>query len=325
MIISFRKLLYHTKLTKEPIMKINNEETFGIARKIKANMTGESWESIAHSVVSYEADVTELLPIIKEMNEGVEKENKISINSAMLRILVEAIKAMPLVNSHLEFDRKLVRGTLKVFDTINISIPMVLPNGEMMTVNLRDMEKKTITEMNETVKDTVNKAKNTNIDEALYNVSFNDTMEGLKKGKVLQAVRRLYGAKMPGKYKVETLKGEEKKKYYSIPESERLSQKDLEQGTITVSNLGSVYREGHGRCYLLQIVPPQTCVIALLSIRKEPVVVTDEDGNDTIAIRQILPMTLAFDHRAYDYPDIIPFFRKLDEIFANPQMVKEWK
>ncbi|MBQ7739901.1 MAG: 2-oxo acid dehydrogenase subunit E2 [Eubacterium sp.] len=306
-------------------MKVNNQEIFGIARKIKANMTGESWETIAHSVVSYEADVTELMPLIKEMNEGVDKANKITVNSVMLKIITEGIKAMPLINSHLEFDRKLVRGTLKVFDTINISIPMVLPTGEMMTVNLRDMEKKSITEMDETVKETVKKAKNTDINEALFNVSLNDTVEGLKKGKVLQAARRLYGAKMPGKYRVETLKGDEKKKYYSIPESERLSQKDLEQGTITVSNLGSVYREGSQRCYMLQIVPPQTCVIALLSIRKEPVVVTDENGEDKIAIRQILPMTLAFDHRAYDYPDIIPFFRRLDEIFGDVSVIKDWK
>ena len=306
-------------------MKLREEQLFGIARKIKANMTGESWEHITHSVVSYEADVTELMPLIKKMNEGADKANRITVNSVMLKIITEGIKAMPLINSHLEFDRKLVRGTLKVYDTINISVPMVLPTGEMMTVNLRDMESKTISEMDEAVKETVKKANNSDINEALYSVSFNDTIEGLKKGKVLQAARRLYGSKMPGKHRVETLKGDDKKKYYSIPESERLSQKDLEQGTITVSNLGSVYREGTQRCYMLQIVPPQTCVIALLSIRKEPVVVTDEDGNDTIAIRQILPMTLAFDHRAYDYPDIIPFFRRLDEIFDNPSVVKDWK
>ena len=309
----------------EKLMKLREEQTFGIARKIKANMTGESWETITHSVVSYEADVTELMPLIKKMNEGADKASKITVNSVMLKIITEGIKAMPLINSHLEFDRKLVRGTLKIYDTINISIPMVLPTGEMMTVNLRDMEKKSITEMDEAVKNTVKKANNSNIDEALYNVSFNDTIQGLKKGKVLQAVRRLYGAKMPGKYKVKTLGGDEKKRYYAIPESERLSQKDLEQGTITVSNLGSVYREGTQRCYMLQIVPPQTCVIALLSIRKEPVVITDENGEDKIAIRQILPMTLAFDHRAYDYPDIIPFFRRLDEIFADPSVIKEWK
>ncbi len=306
-------------------MRLNNEEIFGIARKIKANMTGESWETIAHSVVSYEADVTELMPLIKEMNEGADKANRITVNSVMLKIITEGIKAMPLINSHLEFDRKLVRGKLKVYDTINISVPMVLPTGEMMTVNLRDMEKKSISEMDATVKETVKKAKNTDINEALFDVSLNDTLQGLKKGKVLQAARRLYGSKMPGQHRVETLKGEEKKKYYSIPEHERLSQKDLEQGTITVSNLGSVYREGSQRCYMLQIVPPQTCVIALLSIRDEPAVVVDENGEKSLGIKQVLPMTLAFDHRAYDYPDIIPFFRKLDEIFANPSVIKDWK
>ncbi len=306
-------------------MKLREEQVFGIARKIKANMTGESWEHITHSVVSYEADVTELMPLIKKMNEGADKASKITVNSVMLKIITEGIKAMPLINSHLEFDRKLVRGTLKVYDTINISVPMVLPTGEMMTVNLRDMEKKSISEMDAAVKETVKKANNSDINEALYSVSFNDTIAGLKKGKVFQAARRLYGAKMPGKHKVETLKGDEKKRYYSIPESKRLSQQDLEQGTITVSNLGSVYREGSQRCYMLQIVPPQTCVIALLSIRKEPAVITDENGNDTIGIRQILPMTLAFDHRAYDYPDIIPFFRRLDEIFADPSVIKDWK
>ena len=241
----------------EKIMKLREEQTFGIARKIKANMTGESWEHITHSVVSYEADVTELMPLIKKMNEGATKENKITVNSVMLKIITEGIKVMPLINSHLEFNRKLVRGTLKVFDTINISIPMVLPTGEMMTVNLRDMEKKSISEMDKAVKETVKKAQNSDINEALYGVSFNDTITGLKKGKVLQAARRLYGSKMPGKHKVKTLGGEEKKRYYAIPESERLSQKDLEQGTITVSNLGSVYREGTQRCYMLQIVPPR--------------------------------------------------------------------
>ena len=109
----------------EKLMKLREEQTFGIARKIKANMTGESWEHITHSVVSYEADVTELMPLIKKMNEGATKENKITVNSVMLKIITEGIKVMPLINSHLEFNRKLVRGTLKVFDTINISISQI--------------------------------------------------------------------------------------------------------------------------------------------------------------------------------------------------------
>ena len=107
-------------------MKIKEEQTFGIARKIKANMTGESWEHITHSVVSYEADVTELMPLIKKMNEGATRENKITVNSVMLKIITEGIKVMPLINSHLEFNRKLVRGTLKVFDTIYRNVAVAI-------------------------------------------------------------------------------------------------------------------------------------------------------------------------------------------------------
>lgn len=46
-------------------MAIYKTEHFGIARKIVANMTSESWETIPHAVMSYEADVTDLLKELK--------------------------------------------------------------------------------------------------------------------------------------------------------------------------------------------------------------------------------------------------------------------
>ena len=54
-------------------------------------------------------------------------------------------------------------------------------------------------------------------------------------------------------------------------------------------------------------------------------VVTDENGNDKIEIRLILPITIAIDHRALDYGDVVPFMRKLDEIFDNPSIIQSWK
>ena len=55
------------------------------------------------------------------------------------------------------------------------------------------------------------------------------------------------------------------------------------------------------------------------------VVVTDENGNDKIEIRLVLPITIAIDHRALDYGDVVPFMRKLDEIFDNPAIIQSWK
>lgn len=269
------------------------EEHFGIARKIVSNMTSESWETIPHATMTYDADVTELFKEVKKLNEGVtDKSKKITINTVMLKIICEGLKVAPKMNTHLEFNRKLVRGKLIYFDHIDISMPMVLPTGEMMTVNMHDMGNKTLT--------------------------------GLKQGKILQALRRLYGSKT-GKHKVKTLSGQAKKDYYSIPTTKRLTKHDIEQGTTTISNLGSIYREQKGMCALLEIIPPQTTAFAINAAQKRPTVVTDEKGNDKIEIRLIMPITIAIDHRALDYGDVVPFMRKLDEIFDNPSIIQSWK
>lgn len=297
---------------------VNKETHFGIARKIVSNMTSESWETIPHAVVTYKPEVSEFLKVLKEINENATKETKISINTAMLRIIVEGLKACPILNSHIEFNRKLVRGNVKQIEEINISMPMVLSNGEMMTINLHDMHKKNMSQMCETIADASRRANNSNMNEVMFEVSMDNTLTGLKHGKILQTINRLIGSKT-GKHKVKTLKGKDKKEYYAIPESDRLTKHDIEQGTITVSNLGSICRNWDGDCTLLEIIPPQVCAIAIGAIQKTPVV-----KNNNIEIGAKMPLTIAFDHRALDMGDITPFINKLNEIFENPQILKEW-
>lgn len=306
-------------------MALVKEEHFGIARKIVSNMTSESWEEIPHATMSYFADVTELFDECKKLNAGcTDKSKKITINTVMLKILCEAFKAAPKMNTHLIFNRKLVRGCLKYFDHIDISMPLVLPTGEMMTINMHDMGNKTLTEMTEAINDSIRRAKNSDMNEVMYEVSLDNTLTGLKQGKVLQTIRRLYGSKT-GKHKVKNLSGKAKKEYYSIPNTERLTKHDIEQGTTTISNLGSIYREQKGECLLLEIIPPQTTAIAINAAQKRPVVVTDENGNDKIEPRLVMPLTIAIDHRALDYGDVVPFMRRLDEIFADPSVIQSWK
>lgn len=306
-------------------MSLYKEEHFGIARKIVSNMTSESWETIPHATLTYDADVTELFKECKKLNEGcTDKSKKITINTVMLKILCEGLKAAPKMNTHLIFNRKLVRGCLKYFDNIDISMPMILPSGEMMTVNMHDMGDKTLTQMTDAINDTARRARGSDMNEVMFEVSLDNTLTGLKKGKILQTVRRLYGSKT-GKHKVKTLTGKAKKDYYSIPVTERLTKHDIEQGTTTISNLGSIYREQKGFCALLEIIPPQTTAFAINAAQKRAVVVTDENGKDKIESRLIMPITIAIDHRALDYGDVVPFMRKLDEIFENPAVIQNWK
>lgn len=307
-------------------MSVYKTENFKIARKIVSNMTAQSWEEIPHATMTYEADATELLEEIKRLNdERAQGEDKITINTVMLKIICEGLKAAPKMNTTLDFNRKLVRGTLKYHDQIDISMPMILHTGEMMTVNMHDMGSKTLTEMTCAINDTVRRANNSNLEEVMYEVSIDNTLTGLKQGKILQAIRRLYGSKMPGKHQVKVLSGKAKKEYYSIPEKDRLTKHDIEQGTTTVSNLGSIYREQKGFCALLEIIPPQTTAFAVNAVQKRSVVVTDENSNDKIEVRKIIPITVAIDHRALDYGDCVGFFKRLDEIFANPSPIREWK
>lgn len=307
-------------------MSVYKTENFKIARKIVSNMTTQSWEEIPHATMTYEADATELLEEIKRLNdERAQGEDKITINTVMLKIICEGLKAAPKMNTTLDFNRKLVRGTLKYHDQIDISMPMILHTGEMMTVNMHDMGSKTLTEMTCAINDTVRRANNSNLEEVMYEVSIDNTLTGLKQGKILQAIRRLYGSKMPGKHQVKVLSGKAKKEYYSIPEKDRLTKHDIEQGTTTVSNLGSIYREQKGFCALLEIIPPQTTAFAVNAVQKRAVVVTDENSNDKIEVRKIIPITIAIDHRALDYGDCVGFFKRLDEIFANPSLIRKWK
>lgn len=179
------------------------------------------------------------------------------------------------MNSHIEFNRKLVRGNVKTFKEIDISMPMVLKTGEMMTINMHDMQDKTMSQMRDTIADSVRRANNSDMNEVMFEVSLDNTLQGLKRGKIAQTINRLVGSKT-GKHKVKTLTGKAKKEYYSIPVTDRLTKHDIKQGTITVSNLGSVCRNWNGICTLLEIIPPQVCAIAIGATQLVPI--AEQDG-----------------------------------------------
>ena len=303
-------------------MKITRTEHFDIQRKIGANMTTESWEQIPHVAYVYEADVTDLMTEFKKLRST--GKTKITLNTVLMKAIIEGLKAAPVMNSQLSYIRKLVRGELKTFEDIYISMPMLLPDGRMMTVNLRDFQNKSLLAMTDYIADVTRRAENTNLNEVMFDVSLDNTITGLKQGKVKQTVSRLIGSKT-GKHNVHTLRCVDKKAYYSIPEKDRLTKKDIEQGTVTISNLGSLYRGQSGYGTLIEIVPPQVCAFALGAVQDKPVVVTDKFGNKTIEARQILPITVVFDHRALDFGDVIPFLKKMDSIFAHPQVIQAWK
>ena len=308
-------------------MGIKSVTRFGIQRKIVANMTTESWQNIPHVSYQYEPDVTKFVEAFKKFTAEHQGDSgaKITFNAVLLKAIAEAIEADPVINAHMHFEKGLVRGKVTVFDNIDISVPWLLPSGEMMTITMKDMGNKTLKEIAEYQADINRRLEKTNLTEALYSVSFNDTIDKLKKGHVLQALKRLFGANTNKNHKIQLLKGAEKKAYEAIPETERITHKDLKQGTITVSNIGADTRGISGECAMLMVIPPQVCVICIGSMQRRPVVVKDEDGHEKVEIRTILPLNICFDHRALDFGEVRPFISKLEEFFKNPDLVLNLK
>jgi pyruvate/2-oxoglutarate dehydrogenase complex dihydrolipoamide acyltransferase (E2) component len=78
--------------------------------------------------------------------------------------------------------------------------------------------------------------------------------------------------------------------------SKRLLPDEVLGGTFTLTNYG-VFGNFIGTPIINQ---PQVAILGIGAIKKRPVVLTDAEGNDSIVIRSMTYLTLAFDHRIID-------------------------
>jgi len=78
--------------------------------------------------------------------------------------------------------------------------------------------------------------------------------------------------------------------------TKRLKPDEVMDGTFTITNPGSI----GGLIGLPIIMQPQVAILGTGGIKKQPVVVTDEDGADSISIRSIMHVVLGYDHRIID-------------------------
>ncbi|MGI6249489.1 MAG: 2-oxo acid dehydrogenase subunit E2 [Acutalibacteraceae bacterium] len=298
------------------------QERFKIVRKIVAHMTSESWQNIPHCTSLYEPDVTDFINEFKALRENLPADKKLTLNTLMLKVVVEGLKAAPHLNAFLEYNKINARGALDIVEEINISMPLKIDDENTITVNVQKVNDLTLSQIGEKVLEIKNKALNTNLDELYFQVAFRQSMDDLRELKVIPVLRRLYVSRV-GKDKVHPLSGKAKKEYYRIPESQRLTIEDVQQGTLVVTNIGSVTPNSPVSTPLLEIIPPQVIAVAIGPAIEKPGVVA-EDGEKIIKPRLFMPICIAFDHRAFDYSAVAPFIKKLDEIFANPEIIREW-
>lgn len=283
-------------------------ETLQLTRKIAAHTTLSSWKAIPHVTFIYEANVTrvydQFLKIKKQENL---KEFSLSFNTVMIKILAEALKGQSKLNSSFYYRKLMHTFRYVTHTTIDINIPWILPNGETIPILFKDIGAKSLLTLAKEVEHVRNELIHTDIDTLMLKVIVRDTKENLKKGK-LKALVRLIPILLA---KTRIKNGREK----NAPNG--LSTERINSDGIIVSNIGPLLKGISGSFSLLEIIEPRILAIGLSAVEDKPVVGKRDTGGPEIVTGKVLPICIAFDHRAIDFNDVVPFIRKIEDILTT--------
>ncbi len=95
--------------------------------------------------------------------------------------------------------------------------------------------------------------------------------------------------------------------------SKKLKTEEVKGGTFTITNHGT-----GGSLFAMPIInQPQLGILGTGAMQKRAVVITDENGNDSIAIRQMVYLSYVFDHRAIDGESGDNFLAEVKKILEN--------
>ena len=95
--------------------------------------------------------------------------------------------------------------------------------------------------------------------------------------------------------------------------NKKLKPEEVEGSTFTITNPGQF-----GAVFGLPIInQPNLAIMGVGGITKTPMVVTDDDGNDSIAIRSIVNLTLGYDHRVIDGAVADQFMAQVKKTLEN--------
>jgi 2-oxoglutarate dehydrogenase E2 component (dihydrolipoamide succinyltransferase) len=95
--------------------------------------------------------------------------------------------------------------------------------------------------------------------------------------------------------------------------TKKLSPDEVGGSTFTLTNAGAFGGE-----YGMPIInQPEAAILAVGGLRKEPAVLTDADGNDSIAIRSMQYFCLGFDHRLIDGADSGKFMLEFKKVLET--------
>lgn len=320
--MSYKEYMRKAKLAPEEGDII---EYLDIKGKLLSNVLVNAQKEIPGVGCTYDADVTafwdEYLKLKAECGYAL------PFNTIMMKVLVEGLKAAPRLNAHFEYNHTATSGRLIIKKHIDVAMAICLESGETFQIKVKQLEDKSLQEMVAQIEDVKDRLSKTNIKRALFELAGQRMAGYAAKGKIgttfAQFISAYFGKGKIAQFSRLFIK---KRGKSSSPKGryEGLRSDDFGEGTVCFTNWGTLYENLDVNITYIPPLYPQVFLFGTGRIKDVEYAFKDENGNVDIGTKKVLPLTLVFDHKIGGAADIMPFIRKLDEIFANPEIMREW-
>ena len=221
------------------------KELSGI-RSATAKNTSAAWSEIPHVFQFDEADISGIEDYIQKNKEKVEKAGgSLTLTAVLVKVVATALHQFPKFNASIDMEKE--EMILKKY--INIGVAVDTEKGLLMPV-IKDVDRKTITEIAVEITDLAEKARN-----------------------------------------------------------QKLEPDEMKGGNFTISNLGGI----GGTNFTPIIYKPQVAILGVSRASKKPVYI-----NDKLESRNILPLSLSYDHRLIDGAEGVKFITWITRALEDP-------
>lgn len=300
-------------------------EYMTIRDRLTSNVLVNSQREIPGTACSYEADVTALYDEFLKLREKC--GYRLTFNTLMIKILVEGLKAAPRLNAHFEYNHRSTSGRLIIKKHIDVAIAVCLDSGETFQIKAKHLEEKNLEQTAFEVEEIKRKLLNTNLKRVMFKVGGQRMLGLASKGHIGSTFAQFRSAYF-GKAKIAKFSKLFRKKYRTTSTSDKpydgLHADDFTEGTVCYTNWGTLYDKLDVNITYIPPLYPQVFLFATGRIKDTEYVYKDDKGNLQLGTKKMLPLTLVFDHKIGGANDIMPFIKKLDEIFGNPKEIHNW-
>lgn len=254
-------------------------------RKVASTIYRKPIDSKIYGTV--ELDVTDLEKYVsKKRKEGT----KTTLTYLLTLIVGRSIRQkVPQLNTYVR------RGTIVQRKSVDATVSVLLPGGEMGSVKIKNADQLTVSEISEEIANKIRDSRKGDENDTMQSKNFLSSFPWPIRNWIFKLYRTItihWGISMPG-----------------------VGLDSNSFGSYVVSNIGTVGLDtGYG-----SLLPSSNVSVVLImgSINKKPAVV-----NDKIVPRRIMLLSATLDHRVVDGSHGGKLFRSIKHFVKNPQLLE---